>query len=56
MPNVKLPAFNGGEIGCCGVLKILCGYKDCQWRKCKFYVVDVDGPVILWLCACDQMQ
>ena len=26
------------------MLKILCRYKKCQWRKYKFYVVDVDGP------------
>ena len=32
MPNVKLTAHNGGEIECCSVLKILCRYRDCQWR------------------------
>ena len=56
VPNVKLTAHNGGEIECCGVLKILCRYKDCQWRKYKFYVVDVDGPAILGLRACEQMH
>ena len=55
-PNVKLTAYNGGEIECCGVLKILCRYKDCQWRKYKFYVVDVDGPAILGFRACEQMH
>ena len=49
VPNVKLTAYNGGEIECCGVPKILCRYKDCQWRKYKFYVVDVDGTAILGL-------
>ena len=43
VPNVKLTAYNGGEIECYGVLKILCRYKESQWRKYKFYVVDVDG-------------
>ena len=55
-PNVKLTAYNGGEIECCGVLNIICRYKDCQWRKYKFYVVDVDGPAILGLRACEQMH
>ena len=54
VPNVKLTADNGGEIECCGVLKILCRYKNCQWRKYKFYVVDVDGPAILGLRACEH--
>ena len=56
VPNVKLTAYNGGEIECCGVLKILCRYKESQWRKYKFYVVDVDGPAILGLRACEQMH
>ena len=56
VPNVNLTAYNGGEINCCGVLKILCRYKNCQWRKYKFYVVDVDGPAILELRACEQMH
>ena len=54
VPNVKLTAYNGGEIECCGVLKIIWRYKNCQWRKYKFYVVDVDGPAILGLRACEQ--
>ena len=37
-------------------LKMLCRYKDCQWRKYKFYVVDVDEPAILGLRACEQMH
>ena len=36
--------------------EILCRYKNCQWRKYKFYVVDVDGPAILGLRACEQMH
>ena len=56
VPTVKLTAYNGGEIECCGVLKILCRYKNCQWRKYKFYVVDVDGPAILGMRACEQMH
>ena len=56
VPNVKLTAYNGGEIECCGVQKILCRYKKCQWRKYKLYVVDVDGPAILGLRACEQMH
>ena len=55
-PNVELTAYNGGEIECCGVLNIICRYKDCQWRKYKFYVVDVDGPAIPGLRACEQMH
>ena len=51
VPNVKLTAFD-----CCGVLKMLCRYKNCQWRKYKLYVVDVDGPAILGLRACEQMH
>ena len=38
------------------MLKILCRYTNCQWRKYKFYVVDVDGPAILGLRACKQMH
>ena len=56
VPNVKVTAYNGGEIESCGVLKILCRYNNCQWRKYKFYVVDVDGPAILGLRACEQMH
>ena len=56
VPNVKLTAYDGGEIECCGVLKILCRYKDYQWRKYKFYVVDFDGPAILVLRACEQLH
>ena len=56
VPNVKLTAYSGSEIECCGALKILCRYKNCQWRKYKFYVVDVDGPAILGLRACEQMH
>ena len=55
-PNVKLTAYDRGEIECCGVPKILCRYKDCQWLKYKFYVVDVDGPAIRELRACEQMH
>ena len=55
-PNVKLTAYNGGEIECFGVLKIICRYKDCQWRAYKLYVVDVDGPAILGLRAGEQMH
>ena len=55
-PNVKLTAYNGGEFECCGVLKIICRYKDCQLRKYKFYVVYVDGPAIPGLRACEQMH
>lgn len=56
VPNTTLTAYNGGEIKCCGAMKILCQYKECQWRKYKFYVVDVDGPAILGLRACEQMK
>ena len=56
VPNVKLAAYNGGEIECCGVLKILCRYKESQWRKYKLYVVDVDGHAILGFRACEQMH
>ena len=38
------------------MLKTLCRYKNCQWRKYKFYVVDVDGPAILGLRAGEQMH
>ena len=56
VPIVKLTAYNGGEIECCGVLKIICRHKNCQWRKYKFFVVYVDVPAILGLCACEQMH
>ena len=38
------------------MLEILCRYKNYQWRERKFYVVDVDGPAILGLRACEQMH
>ena len=37
-------------------MKILCRYKDCQRREYQFYVVDVDGPAILGLRACQRMH
>ena len=36
-PTVKLTAIDGGKIECCRVLKNICRYWDCQWRKYKFY-------------------
>ena len=38
------------------MLNILCRYNNCQRHKYKFYVVDVDGPAILRLCACEHMH
>ena len=55
VPHTKLTAYNGGEIKCFGTLKFLCQYKDCQWRKYRFYVVDVQGPAIFGLRACELM-
>ena len=35
IPNTRLTVYNGGEIKCCGAMKILCQYKECRWRKYK---------------------
>ena len=52
--HTKLKAYNGNEIKCFGTPKILCQYKDSEWRKYK--IVDVPGPAILELRTCEQMR
>ena len=54
--RTKLKACNGSEMKCFGTLKILFQYKDSEWRKYKLYIVDVPGPAILGLRACEQMR
>ena len=54
--HTKLKAYKGGEIKCFGTLIILCQYKNSEWRKYKFYIVDVPGPARLGLRACEQIR
>ena len=54
--SVKLTAYNGTDIMCLGTIDLLCRYREPQWSKHRFYVVDVPGPAIARLPACEELK
>lgn len=54
--TTKLSAYNGTAIECFGTINLMCSYKDSDWKHEKFYVVDVPGPAVAGLPACQQLR
>ena len=54
--SVKLTAYNGTDIMCLGTIDLLCRYRELQWSKHRFYVVDVPGPAIAGFPACEELK
>ena len=53
--NVTLRAYNGSTIKCYGTTTIECKREDGDWKTCKFYIVDVQGPAICGLQMSQEM-
>ena len=53
--DAKLTSYSGDNIKCIGTMNIDCKYQTSAWNDTKFYVVDVPGPVILGLPACEKL-
>ena len=53
--GTTLTSYSGDTIECLGTLDINCRYGKQDWTTAKFYVVDVPGPVILGLPACEKL-
>ena len=56
--NTRLIAYDDKPITCFGVLPIRCKHPETEtpWEEQDFYVVDVDGPAILGLPACEKLK
>ena len=54
--QVTLTAYNRSSIPCYGSIQVLCKYKDSEWAKTKFFIVDVPGPAVIGLPSCTQLK
>ena len=54
--RAQLAAYNNTPIPCLGSITISCQYKDSPWEKQTWYVVNVDGPVIVGLPTCRKLD
>ena len=54
--GTKLIAYNGNEVKCHGILKLLCQYKDSDSFKYRLYVVEAPGLAVLGLPACERLN
>ena len=55
-PNVSLSAYNGTPIMQHGYLTLQCRYKSESWTPLGFYIAESDGPAILGLEGCKQLN
>ena len=56
-PTMKLTSYTGNEITCLGSVNLNVKKKSqSEYQTLKFYVVDVDGPAIIGLPSCKQLQ
>ena len=55
-PEVKLTAYNGGEIKQHGAISLMCRYKHSEWHNVDFYIAESEGPAILGLASCKLMN
>ena len=54
--DCRLTAYNGTKISFFGCIEMQCKYKDAEWLKAKFFVVDVSGPAMLGLQTCESLS
>ena len=54
--TTKLTSYSGDDIKCVGTLSIRCRYRNDAWYDTLFHVVDVTGPIILGLPACERLN
>ena len=53
--KAKLTSYSGNTINCFGTMVVRCKSETSQWHEATFYVVEVDGPVILGLPTCEAL-
>ncbi|XP_005108371.1 uncharacterized protein K02A2.6-like [Aplysia californica] len=53
--STRLTAYNGTDIPCLGKTAFPCRYRG-EWQETGFYVVDVEGPVIIRLPSCEKLK
>ena len=53
--RAKLTSYSGDTINCLGTMSVRCKSQTSLWDEATFYVVEVDGPVILGLPTCEAL-
>lgn len=54
--NTTLTAYNGTHIKCHGITELTCRYKNKNWQKAQFFVVDVPGPAVFGLPSSENFK
>ena len=54
--HAQLTAYNNTPLPCLGTIAISCQYKDSLWETQTWYVVDVNGPIIVGLPTCRKLD